>query len=482
MSTTNIQPILKLHPDRKSTLTFTTLGTTSASSGHFFQVGTLDLNESRRKDIVYSDIRATTIAKKLVPITFEVLVWGSTKSSMLDKARELELAVCNPLGGYFEFRPEDSTGISTFYRYEQSPIPTVRKSRINHWDTIPTTDGEYVIMLQVELQTHPIGNSDPDSPIYIDSKVLSGTTISTEIDFNKLQGDQPSYLIADITNSGGGKDLNRVYIFTRSGYLTDDLELLYPILLAEDGDTDGAWSTAAGGPERYGEPQKLVPNSLNEGSWISFELEDLSNNLGRLSCFVLAQVSDDPSNWRIRSSFELADNSVIVNNDRFQPEYEDKYHWMYCGDLDISNLLLPNDVAVPDSGIIKLYVDKIAGAVESPFIQIDALLLVYQDESAMQVNVSTDTTVGFSENESIKIDYLYDKQQRTVLHLDDGGELLRFVATVFGSPAIEVNPKFNTVVAFVGEAVSSFSNMASTYTQLTTYCSAIFRTIYPFGS
>lgn len=476
-------PVLRILPDNREPITFSSTGIADGGSqGWYFQIGTLDLSEEERKQIVYSDKRRTSVNYNLVPITFEVLIWGTTRDNMIEAAQRLELAVCNVDGGYFEYRPEDATGLHTFYRYEQSPIPTVRKSKINHWDTIPETEGNHVIMLQVELQTHPVGISDPESPVFIQLDTFGDTGIlSSEISPDKIQGDQPAFLIYDVNNPlGTTKTLNRIYVFSRSGYLSSGLNNFDPFKLAEDGTTNaGPWTTPTTS-ERYGTTvQRLTPTGLDMGDWLELDLMNLDLHYGRISVFAAVKPSDDPNNWRIRTRFDIGAATIINNSDRFSPEHQNKYHWMYCGDIDISNILIPDTINTPN-GLLRLTVDRIAGGL-TEHIDIDAVFLIYQDESAMQVNVATDQASGFGAEETIKLDYMFDKGQRTVLHLDNVGGLLGFAQAVFGSPAIQANPKFSTVVAFVGEGTTGSSHMASSYVQFNTYCSAIFRTIYPFG-
>lgn len=169
-----------LHPTLLSDITLS-LVRSSKTSNYIVAPGSIDMNEAERIKVLYSDGEQSGAVRKtrmgLVPITFKVVVFGSTQANAMVNYRTLVRAITNPQGGTLEYVPDGLSGVlSTYYHYLQSAAPRIRrggmaKEIMEGYGHIDIASNSYAIECIVKLMTEAWATSDPETLITINAQV-----------------------------------------------------------------------------------------------------------------------------------------------------------------------------------------------------------------------------------------------------------------------------------------------------------------------
>lgn len=407
--------VAQLHPEGQATIDLIAAGD-PISEDYIIDLGSLDLRESERLEVAYSEGASTDGGEAiafhgpLVTISFDLIVQGSgvdedaARQQMLERVQTIEAAVCNVEGGTFEYKPTGlGAGVrSTYYAYEQGQPPRVRAKTENNWDASPVeTAPSYVctIELEVELQTQPFATSDPDTPV----SVLAQTTVYNQDDSvvgyvtiqdSNLPGTIPALVQLRIRNlvSGTWAAIEKLWYARRT---KGTLGNFAPILEGGTPDTDSSvhWSTESDTTRRSDNYQRYAPPEAANNLWATSEytISNITDHEGKAAIIVVCRsLAETREAWDLKATLEVA-NVVVETGVK---NVATVGAWTVCilGELDIP----PTPISADESYATKLYLylRRTTGD-EIQAIDIDFVQLLFVDEYVQQVNITDGYTNSY---------------------------------------------------------------------------------------
>ena len=455
--------IAKLHPEGLSTIDLIPAGDPKTED-YNIDLGSLDLQESERLEIAYSEGanvdggEAISAHGPLVPLTFDVIVQGSgvsedaARQQLLQYAQALEAAICNAAGGTFEFKPDNlGAGVrSTFYHYVQSQPPKVRAIANNNWDAAPVeTEPEYVcaIELEIELQTQPFATSDPNSPV----SVLTATTVYNQDDAvaghvtilaANVKGTISALVQLRVRNmvSGAWAAIEKFWYARRT---EGTLANFAPVLEGGTADTDSSihWSTESDTTRRSDNFQRYAPPAAANLQWASlnYTISNITDHEGKVAIAVVCRsLAEGWEDWDLKAALKVAD--VVVETGI--KNVASVGVWTVCilGELDIP----PTPISADESYATKLYLyfKRNAGDENNP-IDVDFAQLLFVDEYPQQVNI----TDGFTNVYKL----LMENFKRELCHIVDQSTLVFEKTAMALCPLLQLRPGKDNRIDFIWE-------------------------------
>lgn len=383
---------LVLHPQGQSALVFNLRGTLNDVVAYTFIVdlGGLDLNEDTRWQWAYEQESGRVIGTTpaLVPLRFSVVIKATSPANRQTAYRVLQQAVMNRRGGTLEYLPEGAGTLSTFYHYVASAPPRLVDETRNRWDAAPV-NGWYTLRVDVELQTHLLATSDPDSLAEI-----ANATLDNWYDTNVGQSNRLTVAADDLLGSfpaltrffiapASGQRLGRVTMFTRSaadGALND----LVTVYEAQDADVilpSMAWAEVVDS-ERGGEAyMQCLPNSdaNNIAHGLRFIFQNPEAAHGRFAVFgVVYDAHEIPGVWT---------HQVKLVSGNIAQEGESDY---YAASTNVWRLMFAGEFELPLTNLSDVTEDYAAGpylewystrASGTSEFRLDGLLLVWVSDA-----------------------------------------------------------------------------------------------------
>jgi len=431
-----VNTTLILHPATEglSDITFDQSGATGATSGYIVPAGSIRLHEEKRLEIAYAQSprrdggEVSGAHGPLVPLEFDVLISGTSRADMLEKADALYSAVTCPDGGTLEFKPDGvgASVMSTFYHYLQSPPPALVQSRDNRWDNPAKADSRYRILAQVTLMTLPFATSDPDSPVI----VINGATVYNVGDGSQdyatatasvVKGGLPALVRLSVTPGGtGDAAVGRLLLANRTRGLTNfDATYLSSSAIAPT----GVWSNQVDASRCGGSYERCTPTANGEVYGRRFTISNWSDHKGRVAIAVIVR-----SNGTAKREFDIyyawtIGNTVVYGEAKNVSQVQ-QWEVLLLGEPDIPETELSD---IDDLDLyIDIYVKRTSG---TGTFDIDGLKLFYTDEGALQV----DMPAGVGASSSYKF-ILENLEHRDIAHvLTTAANKLSYLPTVYGS-------------------------------------------------
>lgn len=386
---------LILHPTGRSDITFDQDLSESAQASMFVPAGTLRLNEEKRLEVVYgtpkgrrmADVRVAGWRWPSVPVVFDVVVNGTTRAEMMQKAHDLFAAVTNDEGGTLEFMPEDITARSTFYHYLKSSPPALVQDRANRWDGPVVSDkgtDVYRMIFEVELQTLPIATSDPDSPV----SVVTGTVYNVgngSADFlaaaaANVKGSLPALTRLTVVPGGtGASSVGRLWLAQKAP--NTNLECSYLSSGSTYVNDSSVWSTVVDATRCGGSYVRCTPDQSGIEYGRRFTIANWANHVGRAAIALICRSNAwRPADWDVRAAWYVADQ--VLYGDVQHVNFTQEWGVLLLGEIDLP--------ATEMSGLetLALYIDVLIkrNGGDSTF-DIDAIKLLYTDQGAVQVDL-----------------------------------------------------------------------------------------------
>lgn len=423
--------MIKLYPDNQTEIVMSEFGFVS-SSGYYFQVGTLELNETERQEIIYSKYKVggkdVDYNYPLVDINFDVLVYASTRSELLQLVANFKRGVSD-VDGILEYVPSDTT-ISTFYRYFQSRIPAVKIRDINNWDNRITKDQKFVIMLSVTLKTYPFGFSNYDSITQYNSKANISLTSPVTINNGFVVGDSDAYLDFRLENSSS-KTISEIVIF---GLNNSDRDLNNTIVTrtAEAASVTGTgWSTIGGSAARLSTTtvRRLTVSDTSTSTITFNSLTNESDNRGEVAIYCVADANSGVSlfNWKFKLGLNINGVRVWTSRESYAPNIGDVFEAFYVGNI---NLPVINVDSLSLSSV-QLALD-ITNSEQDGEIDIDGIILVWEDFTVIRLEVNT--PLGSNDMIQYKLDKNFD---RVYYSSNNDGVYIDYIKSVFGDKTLK---------------------------------------------
>lgn len=386
--------LVKLHPIDRDTITFTDQGINLSTSGYYIQRGTINLNETERVSLVYSKRDSFNTTPELVDITFEVIPFSPTRSGLIKLVESLKYALNNSNGGEFEYRPDNITTLSTYYRYVMSPIPEIDLSNISYWDNNPAAGNcKYFIKLNITLKTHPIGYSPIGIEVW-DSQVFDPVN--------------DTYMVLDSTDCPYG-DVEPVFglvvnkdytdypttltcwtkVWTKYGN-TNSVAPIYAFKTSDYVDYDGDTWTFPVAPSNTLEVNNVAKITWLDTSEASITLESTTDGRsfsGKASLYAILKTENISSQSTVRIQSGLVVNGTVVykNPKGYSPKYINTYHSSYIGDIIFPRYEDSGNVSGNYITDIKLWLSTTNPGTEAVYI--DSILVVFQDDGAIKIDV-----------------------------------------------------------------------------------------------
>jgi len=434
------------------TITFGVDSIQAATSGYYVPADTIDVHESERESIVYSDTRyggsAVSTRLNLAPFTFTCFVWGTTRSEMLDRAKTLARIVNNE--GMVEYKPTDAS-ISTYYDYVKSVRPTRANINKNQWDDINKDSDRYVMAFEVNLQTKPIGHSNSYTALFTNSNKQTGYYFALA----DIIGDTPAIL--ELTMGTFNENLSKMYLFTRSETLAtlSNLQSLYEAINYDT--NSGTWAV-------YG--LNYAMRSTGDSTWqrLTFDINNEPDHRGLIGFVIVARTENTDVEFRMR--FEADGVVLYTSPDTYKLSEANKWLLQYCGEFTLPKVAISDNI---DYSNLSFSIEcKGTGNIDIMNVH-----LLFADEYIMEIDI--DSTPGGATSENVIVSSTND-YKRIVQMVNGSGEISDVPYRVYGSQFIGVLQDCRLYTLFQGD--TDYFNPANTgYFTI----KAKYRTIYPFS-
>lgn len=465
--------IAKLYPTNLDTIEFGASFWSAVNTGFYLIHDTLNFNEASRKEYLYSETRyggkAINFKTNLTPITFTVIVFGSTRDLMLSRSEQLNQSVGNIKGGLFEYRPDDAN-TSTFYTYEASAVPQLTSLKFNRWDDLIKEHAIFAMSFDVTLMTQPIGHSQLFTSITPTDLII--TNNGDTFDLLDIKGDIPALVQVKLANINSGITLNRFYICSRSSIFST-LSTLTATFEAESGATVGTWTTDTEAGRSGGSIQRFLPFNANWNR-LMFNISS-SNQLDGLIT-VLPIVKATSLSFLCRLAVYIDDSLVWASSNIYSPEVINKWHIMYAGEFNYPPIVLSDDVSATLRLTLEVMLPTGSPSSTDTF-EVDMVQVMFSDEAIQQIDVTVDSTYGVTYGQELFLETDLDNMRKAIV-TDGVGNVQRFSESIYGTLALTAYKDTRFFLAF--QRLDDGGDLHSPNDSLAIETNIIYRTTYPF--
>lgn len=463
---------LILHPEGQEAIVFS-LSSINPSADVTFLVdlGRLDFHEEDRVAWAYDQsgdgVRSRRVYDNLALVTFPVIIKAVSSSARRRAYKTLAEGIVNAQGGTLEYKPEGAgeSALSTFYHYAPSPPPSLEDYPGNRWDSGPTSDGYFTLLVYVELQTHMLATSNPDAPqelvpaTVLDNWVGDGLSSQVDIDAESIVGSWPALTRVKVTPMSGYLD----HLIQSSRSSKDgDLASLVLFYEAEDAAPIApsvAWRDIEDPGRSGGSYKRCLPNTDANGEpqGLRFTLTNPHVLQGRFAVFGVCYDDDEVvENWTHQVHLTVG-TAVQEGDNRYSTSSLHAWQLLYAGEFDIpaGHLTPPAEGGYEEGPTVDWYATRASGASE---FRIDGIVLVHTSGkhlsdrgTALDVKVASN---GIGSDTTLYLDNLPSMQGSTPVRsylLTTGGQFKRDLVRAPRGEYLELAPDADHTIIFLRE-------------------------------